>query len=60
MQNFHLLEILAEAFRFHVHRRPCETPPGPPIIDNGAHDAKKILIRTQVSEDLHSEMNLII
>ena len=36
MQNLHLLEFLAE--------------PGPPSIENGAHDIEKLLLKTQVSE----------
>ena len=39
MQNVHLLELLAE------------DPPGSQSIENGAHGTKKILLKTQVSED---------
>ena len=28
--------------------------PGPPSIENGAHDTEKLLLKTQVNEDLAS------
>jgi hypothetical protein len=34
--------------------------PGPPSIENGAHSTEKLLLKTQVSEDFASDVNLLI
>ena len=47
MQNLHLLEFLAEAFRCHVHH----FQPRLPSIENGSHGTEKLLLKTQLSED---------
>ena len=59
MQNLHLLEILSEDFRYHVPYFQCLAIPVPPGINNGAHGTEKLL-KTEVSEILHSEVNLIV
>ena len=46
MQNLYLFEVLAEAFRCHMHH-----PSGPPSIENCAHGTEKLLLKIQVSED---------
>jgi hypothetical protein len=51
MQNLHLFEFLAEAFRCHVHHFQCLVL-GLPSMKNGAHGTEeKFLLKTQRSED---------
>ena len=64
MENLHMLEFFAEAFQCHVHHFRCLAVPvelaaikfvaasssGTINIENGAHDAEKLLLKTQVSE----------
>ena len=63
MQNLHLLEFLAEAFRFHVYHFQCSpnrtaVPLGEPSTENGAHGTEKLLVKTQVKM-FYSKVNLI-
>jgi hypothetical protein len=44
MQNLHSLEFLQNLYG--------GTAPGPPNIENGAHGTKKLLLKTQVSENV--------
>ena len=48
MKSLHYLDLLAEAFRCHMHH--CYITPGPPSIDN-AYDTEKLLLKTRVCED---------
>ena len=50
MQNLHLLEFLAEAFWCHDHHFQCLAVPVE--LENGVYATKKLLLETQVNEDL--------
>ena len=53
MKIVHLFDFLADAFRCLMHHYEClVVPPGPPSIENGSHDTKKFLLKTQGREDL--------